>query len=129
SDVQPPGDRAMDDTLVALGLDPWPLPKEPRTSVLWRNDGTWKFSGVLLEGDEPVVRGDRVAISEAKLGSLALSVVRQNAAGTRVLLAPPAPTLLVQSDSLNLTVQSNGTPLSVSRIVSRTRPLAAPAGT
>jgi hypothetical protein len=119
----------MDDTLVALGLDPWPLPKEPRTSVLWRNDGAWKFAGVLLEGDEPVVRGERIAISAAKLGSLTLSPVRQNAAGTRVLLAPAAPTVLAQSDTLDLAVQSNGTALSVSRILSRTRPLAALAGT
>jgi hypothetical protein len=126
SDVQPAGDRAMDETLLALGLDPWPLPKQPRTSILWLNDaGDWKLAGVLLEGDEPLVRGARIGIDSATLGSLTLLPVRQNAAGTRMLLAPPAPAALTESGILTLNAKSNGSPLAVSRYFTRTRPLAA----
>jgi hypothetical protein len=126
SDVQPSADRAMDDALLAFGLDPWPLPKQPRTSMLWLNDaGDWKLAGVLLEGDEPIVRGNRIGIDSAGLGTLTLSPVRQNAAGTRVLLAPPAPAALTQTGVVTINAKSNGSPLAVGRYLTRTRPLAA----
>ena len=49
------GDAELDAVLAAVGMDPWPLPDQARTSVLWLNDaGTWKLAGVLLETAEPL---------------------------------------------------------------------------
>ena len=54
------GDTAIDAALTTLGLDPWPLPVTPRTSVIWLRPATagqpWQIAGVLIEGDEPVWR-------------------------------------------------------------------------
>jgi hypothetical protein len=54
------GDTALDAALTALGLDPWPLPAAPRTSVVWLRPTSagqpWRIAGILLEADEPVWR-------------------------------------------------------------------------
>jgi hypothetical protein len=54
------GDTALDAALGALGLDPWPLPPGPRTSLIWLRpaapDQPWRVTGVLLESDEPIWR-------------------------------------------------------------------------
>jgi hypothetical protein len=54
------GDTAIDAALGALGLDPWPLPAGPRTSLIWLRpaapDLPWQVAGVLLECDEPIWR-------------------------------------------------------------------------
>jgi hypothetical protein len=54
------GDAALDAALTTLGMDPWPLPAAPRTTVLWQrpaNPGDpWQVVGALVEADEPVWR-------------------------------------------------------------------------
>jgi hypothetical protein len=54
------GDTELDAALTALGLDPWPLPPAPRTTVLWLPPAAlgqpWRVAGVLVEADEPVWR-------------------------------------------------------------------------
>jgi hypothetical protein len=54
------GDSALDEALRLCGMDPWPLPAGPRTTVVWRKTGVatapWEVAGVLLEADEPVWR-------------------------------------------------------------------------
>ncbi len=53
-------DAALDEALRDCGMDPWPLPPAPRTTVIWRQTGIaatpWEIAGVLLEADEPVWR-------------------------------------------------------------------------
>lgn len=54
------GDAALDAALIALGMDPWPLPSGPRTAVVWSRPTTtqpaWSVVAVLIEADEPVRR-------------------------------------------------------------------------
>jgi hypothetical protein len=54
------GDAALDAALKACGMDPWPLPPAPRTTLIWRQTGDavhpWQVVGVLLEADEPLWR-------------------------------------------------------------------------
>ena len=54
------GDDLLDDLLSQLGLDPWPLPAGPRTSIVWAPPASpadpWSVIGALVEADEPVVR-------------------------------------------------------------------------
>ncbi|WAS94936.1 hypothetical protein [Nannocystis punicea] len=54
------GDTELDAALTTLGLDPWPLPPAPRTTVLWLQPTApgqpWRVAGVLVEADEPVWR-------------------------------------------------------------------------
>ncbi|WP_109474662.1 hypothetical protein [Ornithinimicrobium cavernae] len=88
------GDRELDEAMVALGLDPWPLPVAGRTSVLWwRQGASWLLAGVLLELPEPIVRTGRRAldVTAASHGGVPLLQRRRNSNGTRVLLAPTAP--------------------------------------
>ena len=88
------GDKAFDAALSSLGLDPWPLSPQARTSVLWwRDTTTWKMAGVLLEAPEAIVRSGRTTldVGTARYGSTTLTVARCNDAGTRVLLVPATP--------------------------------------
>lgn len=54
------GDAVLDAALAAMGLDPWPLPAAPRSSVIWLRPTApgqpWRLAAVLLEADEPVWR-------------------------------------------------------------------------
>lgn len=54
------GDTELDAALTTLGLDPWPLPPAPRTTVLWLQPVAagqpWRVAGVIVEADEPVWR-------------------------------------------------------------------------
>ncbi|MFE8597721.1 hypothetical protein [Archangium violaceum] len=53
-------DTALDEALRLCGMDPWPIPPAPRTTVIWRQTGQantpWEVAGVLLEADEPIWR-------------------------------------------------------------------------
>jgi len=86
-------DRAFDNALTALGIDPWPMAGSPRTTTVWvppsgtRTD--WALAGVLLEAPEPIARNGRITIS-AKVGPATFGVVASTENGTRVLLAPTA---------------------------------------
>lgn len=113
------GDTELDAALSTLGLDPWPLPAAPRTTVLWLHPAApgqpWRLAGVLLEADEPVWRAGlgtgaqgeptpppRLEVAALRLfRTNALSDTPQlmanlservrNAAGTRSLFVPSAP--------------------------------------
>ena len=101
------GDADLDAALATAGLDPWPLSDQARTSILWLDDaGTWKLAGLLLEAPEPIVRTGRTAldVTACSYGGLALAQRRRNLAGTRVLLAPPAPVTVAGADEISLTV-------------------------
>jgi hypothetical protein len=87
-------DELLDDLIGQLGLDPWPLPASPRTSVVWSRHaspaGTWSIIGVLVEADEPVVRrgfatgavGEPVPPSRLEVASLVARRITE-------LLLPP----------------------------------------
>jgi len=101
------GDAELDAALAAVGLDPWPLSDEARTSILWLDDaGTWKLGGLLLEAPEPIVRTGRTAldVTACSYGGISLAQRRRNLAGTRVLLAPPAPLVVAGANEISLTV-------------------------
>lgn len=120
-------DSALDATLRDLGLDPWPLPTQPRTTVLWRFDGDWRLAGVLIETDEPTERSGRqmrdaqlqrttrLSLSHAQLGSTRLNPVRRNQSTTRILLAPNSPVAVPVGAVLSLVVEQPGGPLSGNR--------------
>ena len=101
------GDTDLDATLDAVGLDPWPLSDQARASILWLDDaGAWKLAGLLLEAPEPIVRTGRTAldVTACSYGALALAQRCRNLAGTRVILAPPAPVAVPGDDLISLTV-------------------------
>ena len=54
------GDTELDAALTTLGLDPWPLPAAPRTTVIWLRPASagqpWRVAAVLVEADEPIWR-------------------------------------------------------------------------
>ncbi len=54
------GDTELDAALTTLGLDPWPLPAGPRTTVIWLKPAAagqpWRVAAVLVEADEPIWR-------------------------------------------------------------------------
>ena len=109
--AQAPSDDTFESTLRDLDLDPWPLPSAPRTVLLWRPDGAGAFelAGVLLETDEPLLRPVELTAVQAAVGSLALTAVRANAAGTRVLLAAtPAAAHVDAADPLTVTLNASG---------------------
>ncbi|MCB9529772.1 MAG: hypothetical protein H6701_15515 [Myxococcales bacterium] len=119
-------DAHLDDTLAALGLDPLP-PAGPCTLALWtQSGGVWCLAGVLLDGDEAIIRPPRpsralvnpprLAVQGAKVvaagadpnwAGTALALVRSNVSGTRLLLAPAAPFVVGADDILCLNVQAN----------------------
>ncbi len=99
-------DSALDEALRSAGLDPFPLPAGPRVSLLWLNtSGIWTLEGVLVEGDEPLLRykprllndprppEERLSVIDAQLREGATTLVtftpmRSNVTWTRVLLRP-----------------------------------------
>jgi hypothetical protein len=93
-------DAVLDDALRTLGMDPWPVVGFARTVAIWRAGaaaGSYLLAGLLLEGPEPIERGARCGVAEARVtgaeGDLLLTLVpcRINSAGTRVLLASTDP--------------------------------------
>lgn len=128
-----PDDLALDECLAAMGVDPLPLPSSPRTVVFWIDDGgTWKLAGVLLDADESLFRAPRLEevvdasvspgtppeprleVVQAEVGGHVLSVRHRNEAGTRVLLAPPAPVALSHPTGrlpLSLSMKERGSSL------------------
>ncbi len=94
-------DAALDAALAQLGLDPLPLPRAPRTVLVWSLVADqWAIVGVLLDSDEALLRPPRLEgagtvprldITGGAVGAERLRVLRSNVAGTRVLLAPAAP--------------------------------------
>jgi hypothetical protein len=113
-------DQDLETALKALGLDPWPLPDQPRTVALWEKSGSgYLLAGLLIEGDEPLERGARLSVVNATVGSSTLNVRRSNAAGTRVLLLPSASVGLAADTTITLTLSQPGGPISGMRSVSK----------
>ena len=91
-------DSDLDAALTDLGLDPWPLPRQPRTCLLWMLVANqWRLAGVLLDSDESMVRArrpgddaERMTLVRCQIHgtNLELTPRRSNVAGTRVLFAP-----------------------------------------
>ncbi len=108
-------DAALDDALRTLGMDPWPVVGFARTVAIWcagATAGSYLLAGLLLEGPEPIERGTRCGVAEARVtgekGDLLLTLVpcRINSAGTRVLLASTDPAgQALQGDDLTLALQ------------------------
>jgi hypothetical protein len=79
------GDTQLDAALTTLGLDPWPLPAAPRTTVIWLAPAAagqpWRIGAVLVEADEPVWRagfrtgaeGEPVPPARVEVASLVVS--------------------------------------------------------
>jgi hypothetical protein len=95
----PPGsDTGLDGALTALGHEAWPLAKQPRTTIFWKQSGSaWQLVAALLESDEPLVRPDRLSVHGLQINNTdgssvcALHPFASNRSGTRVMLAPDAP--------------------------------------
>jgi hypothetical protein len=87
-------DESLEAALRALGMDPWPVVGFGRTVAIWRPGATadqYLLAGLLLELPEPIERGQRCGVVRAKAGRKVFTPIRRNGAGTRVLLAAPAP--------------------------------------
>ncbi|RKH65427.1 hypothetical protein [Corallococcus llansteffanensis] len=121
-------DRALEDTLAVLGLDPWPAPREPRVVLLMQPGTPFRLVGLLLEAEEPLHRPGRLELQQASLHRLtangapvleaALSVVRRDRAGTRLLLAPVSPLPIdAASRLLDITLIRGGVQLRGRRLV------------
>ncbi len=126
-------DGAFAQRLSALGMDPWPLAPHGRTTVLWRRDGSrWVLVGLLLEADEPLLRPSprEVRIARVQIGPLILKPLVANAAGTRVILAPPAATELAAETTMEIRIRTvdlepDGSDVTA-QVVARRRTLAIP---
>ena len=106
-----PADDALEATLSAVDLDPWPLPPEPRTVAIWQPDGIggWLLAGVMLETDEALLRPVDLSTVQASVGTTAFAGVRSNTAGTRVMLAAVGgPAAVNTGDTLILTLVAGG---------------------
>lgn len=122
-------DERLDATLAALGLDPLPL-AGPCTIALWTPvaGGAWRLAGLLLDGDEAIIRPARPASTTFSLPRLALGwakvvaagadalttgtsmeLVRSNVSGTRLLFAPAAPVAVGPDDTLCLNITASET--------------------
>lgn len=113
-------DADLQNTLTSLGLDPWPLPDQPRTVVLWRKVGaTYSVAGLLLDSDEPMERGPRLSFSSASCGGVPMTLRRSNAAGTRLLVMPNLPLSFPIDPTLILTLAQPGGTVTGSRYLSR----------
>lgn len=118
-------DRMFDDALTMLGLDPLPLAKTARTTVLWQLVGSaWCIAGVLLEAQEALERGKRMGDIRMKIGTQGLTPVRSNAATTRILLAPATPLSITPTQTLTLIVRDHTTDLTGDRGFASNQPLA-----
>ena len=118
-------DRMFDEVLTMLGLDPWPIAKRPRTTVLWQIAGsTWAVTGVLLETHEALERGERMGDIRMKIGTQTLTPIRSNAATTRILLAPPAPLPIDADQTLVLIVRDGTTDITGERGFVMNQPVA-----
>jgi hypothetical protein len=118
-------DAALEEALRTLGMDPWPLVDVGRTVAIWRPGGAageYLLAGLLLELPEPLERGVRCGVVQAKVGRRTMTPVRVNASGTRVLLAMPVAEgfALRGSDlTLELALRDNDTTLTGTRYFSR----------
>jgi hypothetical protein len=117
-------DRLFDELLTTLGLDPWPLAKTPRTTVLWRFvGGLWVVAGALLETNEALERGERMGDVRMTIAAMVHSQVRSNAATTRMVLAAPAPHAVVPDTPITLIVRDRTTDISGVRSFIASQPL------
>jgi hypothetical protein len=113
-------DQEFETALETLGLDPWPLPDQPRTVALWVQLGsTYLLAGLLIEGDESLDRGARLSVASATVGFSTLDVRRSNAAGTRVLLLPSASIGLPGDTTVTLVLNQPGGLISGMRNLSK----------
>jgi len=113
-------DQDFETALKTLGLDPWPLPDQPRTVALWiKSGGAYLLAGLLIEADEPLERGTRLSVVGATVGPSTLDLRRSNAAGTRVLLLPSASIGLPGDTTITLTLNQPGGPISGTRNLSK----------
>lgn len=122
-------DSQLDAALTSLGLDPWPLPREPRTCLLWMLvGGLWKLAGVLLDSDEAMVRprrlgdlAERMTLVRCRVHGTALQLTprRSNAAGTRVLFAPSGGTTPLTLPAGELALDLEFTDKGLTRVHSR----------
>ena len=90
-------DARFEAALDALGLDGWPLPAEPRVSLLWlqpADDGAWKCAGLLVESPEPIHRPGRCELKglrqEPPGASFALTRSDRNASRLSTLPRRPS---------------------------------------
>lgn len=137
-DVRKGSDAALEQALAAAGMDPWPLPRAPRTVLIWqRARGAWFLAGLLLEADEPIDRPPlqpgasnrngrpRLEVRAAHFSGQTFTPVRSDCSGSRVLLAAAAPVGVGASGELvleaSVDVEAAGEPTEMrgSRAVKR----------
>ncbi len=101
-------DAAFEAALRALGMDPWPVPAEPRVTAVWTGSaGAWRLAAILVESPEPLQRGARLPhvplfddappslrVTQATLVAVATTIFAprfSNGTHTAMLLAPAGP--------------------------------------
>ena len=89
-------DARFEAALDALGLDGWPLPAEPRVSLLWlqpADDGAWKCAGLLVESPEPIHRPGRCELKGLRQGppGASFALTRSDRNASRLLYLASAP--------------------------------------
>jgi hypothetical protein len=99
-------DRELEQMLRTLGLDPLPVPRRPRLTLLWAPSGqSHLLCGAVVDSDEPTDRGARMAPGPMQLlrpnqADLNFGLLRSSASGTRLLywlntaVAPPPKSVL-----------------------------------
>lgn len=103
-------DRELEQLLAAWDLDPLPVPRTPRLSVVWAPQGSaWLLAAVLLDWDEPTERGARMRPGHVRLHApgnppKTLGRLRSTASGTRLLYAPAAPLAVAAGSSLEVSL-------------------------
>ncbi len=119
-------DHELEEWLRTLDLDPLPVPKRPRVSLVWEPSGqSHLLCAVLIDTDEATYRGARMAPGALKLArpnlpTLTLNLLRSNAAGTRLMywlntpVAPPA------GSKLSLELKDRNNTVSGSRVANST---------
>jgi hypothetical protein len=85
-------DSALEATLQALGLAPWPVTHSARSVLLWKAGPAPTLAGMLLEADEPIQRKgrftvDKLLVMDGAVVKASYECVRSNAAGTRLLFS------------------------------------------
>ena len=101
-------DQAFQNTLLALGIEGWPVTDAPRLSRLWvpNASGEWLFAGLMVESPEPIHRPGRVDLDSLTLDmGLAGSIIRfdirrRDRSGSRLIYLTSTPFAVVTRERI-----------------------------
>jgi hypothetical protein len=119
-------DRNLEQMLRTLGLDPLPVPRRPRMSLVWEPQGSsFRLCGVVVDCDEPTCRGKRMQPGLLQLlrpnqAALSFGLLRSSATGTRLLYWLNTPEAPPVGATLKLEFKDRGNSVHGSRMAPST---------